>query len=310
MTTRADRRVFPRRPFDAAVFTYESGARFVAHPVDLSLGGAFLATEAVERIAEGDLVSVVFGPETGTDPAVYLFARVARRQRGASKGVGVQWLKAVTTGKAPHLAAFLERLFGLRASSTEPQVASGEGRFRAQFSFEPIQDAARRHREIMDHLLGTPIAAPPVQRVAATPVTARPGTLEIRPPEAARDARGVITAELTTGGERAPVDLAASMVVDGIAYDVRVVEIGLASLEVVTVDPVPETPRPIDVSLDIPYQDRQVTVAMRGPITRHRRITGSRGVSLDVALRHLDEDGVPGLWARYAKWCFFQSLKA
>ena len=308
MPARSDRRAFPRRPFDAAVFTYENGARFVAHPIDLSLGGAFLATEAVDRIAMGDLVSVVFGPETGTQPAVHLFARVMRRQRGSGKGVGVAWEKAVTTGTPEHLAAFLERTFGVRAASAERKVATGEGRFRSMFSFEPIQQAARRHRETIDSILNAGEVTPPVQRVAAATAPRKPARFEIRPPEAAHDVQGVLTAEMITGGERAPVDLEGTLRLDGVVYEVRVVELGVGSLEVVTADPVPESPRPADVSLDILYLDQTITVTVRGPVTRTRRVVGTRGFSLDVSIRQVDDGAAPGAWLRYAKWCYFQSL--
>jgi hypothetical protein len=310
MGSQAERRIFPRRAFSAAVFAYENGARFVAHPVDLSVGGAFLATEAVERISEGDLVSVVFGPETKTDPAVFLFARVVRRQRGAGKGVGVEWTRAMTTGRPEHLAAFIERTFGVRSAAAQRQVEPGEGRFRCLFSFVPIQETARRHRETMDSLLASPSeAAPSIEHVRLAPARHVPGHLHISPTEAATDARGVITAELTVGNERAPVSLEASLRIDRALFDVRVVELGLGSIEVLTAEPVPESPRPAQVSLAIPGREHAVTVAIEGPVTRRRCIVGSRGMSLDVTVRLLDEGSTPGVWARFAKWCYFQSLR-
>lgn len=310
MRDRSERRIFPRRPFAAAIFTYENGARFAATPVDLSLGGAFLATEAVERINLGDLVSVVFGPEAKVQPPVFLFARVVRRQRGSGKGVGIEWIKAVSTGAAEHLAAFLERTFGIKAAAAERQIEAGEGRFRCLFSFQPILDAGRRHRETMDALLNPlDLGEQPVHRARPSPAGPSPATLAIVPTEAATDARGVITAEMTIGNERAPVDLEATLRVDGVVYEVRLVEIGLSSVEIVTADPVPESPRPVQVAFVVPGRDKPVNVAIEGPITRLRAIQGTRGASLDVAVRLLDEGSTPGVWARFAKWAYFTSLK-
>jgi hypothetical protein len=241
---------------------------------------------------------------------VFLFARVVRRQRGAGKGVGVEWTRAVTTGQPEHLAAFIERTFGVRSAAAQRQVEPGEGRFRCLFSFVPIQEAARRHRETMDSLLAPPAeAAPPVRHVRLAPARHVPGHLHISPSEAATDTQGVLTAELTMGNERAPVRLDASLRIDRALYDVRVVELGLGSIELVTADPVPESPRPAHVSLVIPGRDAPVTVAIEGSVTRRRAIAGSRGMSLDVAVRLLDEGSTPGVWARFAKWCYFQSLR-
>jgi len=309
MGERSERRIFPRRPFTAAIFTYENGARFAAQPVDLSLGGAYLATEAVERISVGDLVSVVFGPEAKVQPPVYLFARVVRRQRGANKGVGVLWVKAVSEGPSAHLAAFLERLFGIKASAAERQIEPGGRRFRSLFSFEPIQDAGQRHRETMDALLSPrDVPKQAVQSVPSGAAGPAPAHLEIVPGEAATDTRGVITAEMTMGNERAPVDLEATLRLDDVIYDVRLVEIGISSVEIVTADPVRESPRPVQVTFEVPGRDRSVGVAIEGPITRLRPILGTHGASLDVAVKLLDEGSSPGVWVRFAKWCYFTSL--
>jgi len=314
MASSSERRVFPRRPFDAAVFTYESGARFVAHPVDLSLGGAFLATEAVDRIAVGDLVSVVFGPEAHTEPPVFLFAKVVRRQRGSSKGVGVQWVKAVTTGTPEHLAAFVARLFGVRAESAQGQVGAGEGRFRALFSFDPLQQAARRHRETVDAVLAGP--DPGELRTHRVRATAGPGAKGHLAPgavaaghahPAAADV-GVITSELTVRNGRAPFELPATLRLDRRLLDVRLVEIGCASVEIVTGEPLALSPQPVSLGVTIPVRDAPAAVRIEGRMERVRPIVGCKGVSIDLKLVSVDEGTTPGVWGRFARWCYFQSL--
>ena len=143
MSQASDRRAFPRRPFELAVFAYENGARFHAIPTDISLGGAYLSTNQVERIAIGDLLSVVFGEDSGCIEPVYLFGEVVRRTTaGTERGIGLRWTKAVSCADAASLAQFVERVFGVKATAAEARVTAGYGKFRSVFSFAPVHKHA------------------------------------------------------------------------------------------------------------------------------------------------------------------------
>lgn len=325
MSEQADRRAFPRRPFERAVYTYESGARFEAVPCDISLGGASFRTAAAARLREGDLLSVVLGEATEGGPGVFLIAQVVRRIRGPHPGVGVRWERAVTTGDAAYLAEFLHGIFGVRAQAIKARVEPTRGRFRSLFSFEGLREATAPRRQLSSQ--GPDEGAD----VAPTsPREARPErlTLQVRQVEVAEapalghltaalppsDAKGrplgpgLVTCEVAGGAVRAAVRLPATLRAERLLLQATVIELGVRDLVVAVEDLSGVVPERLRVLFSVPTQGYAAEVRCD---VRLRSISVGAGASrLALAIEAMDEGALPGSLAAFVKWAHHTDMSA
>lgn len=185
MVDPSERRAFPRRAFEKTAQAYESGARLACRPIDVSLGGAFLRVRDAERFKLGDMISVVFGPESGWASAIYVFGRVVRLQ-GEPSGVALAWERAVTTGEKAYLASFLNKVLGLKSQVAESHAQGATGRFRSVFSFDVVQRAGEHHRRKLAsqaaEAVQASLAAPPVQTPPPVEVPSALAAVEVKKP--------------------------------------------------------------------------------------------------------------------------------
>jgi len=122
MIQEGDRRSEPRREFHDPAQTFHEGHRFEAAPEDISVGGMFLKTDAVDDVRAGEVLGVLLEREAGFDPPLFLYGRVVRVRHSGTPGVGLRWERAGSTGSVEQLANALELLFAKPASAFRPHV--------------------------------------------------------------------------------------------------------------------------------------------------------------------------------------------
>jgi len=106
MSPRTEPRLHPKWLLDEKVFCYLDGEKFQATSRDVSAGGIFLRTS--KDVPKHSTVVLAFKDKTSAGQApFFLVGSPVRYQQSPQKGVGIQWLRAVTTGSAKALERFL-----------------------------------------------------------------------------------------------------------------------------------------------------------------------------------------------------------
>jgi hypothetical protein len=141
MLQEGDRRHYARRTFHDAAQAFHDGHHVEGVPDDISVGGMFLRTPAVDEVHADEILGVLLDEQAGFTPPLFLFARVARVRRGAEPGLGLRWERAGSTGTPDDLANALELLFAIPASNFVPAITSSTGRLRTTYVFPHRSDA-------------------------------------------------------------------------------------------------------------------------------------------------------------------------
>jgi hypothetical protein len=334
MTDRG-RRAFPREPFQDAVYTYENGRRFDANPRDIGLGGAFLYSTSSERIAKGEVVGIAFDEEAGFAPPVFLFGRVIRKQGAPKPGIGLKWIRAVTSGDPDYLAHFLDARFGIHREVALEKIVTSEGRNRTVFPFEPLhvvgatlhhtyskdkdapkedEPAERPRQDLLDELnqalkLAVPggDAATPGSKGPRRPAAPRMDEPFDDLPGPARQ-EGTLTQQVTRQGLRASCVMSGAIEMASAWVDCSILSLGVTHLYVQT--PVRPISPQVDprVHVDIPTRDGAIHVTMSCRIVETRADPLPENCGLELAILAMDEAGHAGIVARYVKWLHFSSL--
>jgi len=100
-------------------YCYIDGHRFDSASLNISSGGAFLQTDA--DIRPGAMLMVVPKKEAQKEFPVAVFGKVARRQSGASEGLGVKWVSCVTRHGIHCIYKFFESYPELSGGVSLPQ---------------------------------------------------------------------------------------------------------------------------------------------------------------------------------------------
>lgn len=334
MTDRG-RRAFPREPFQDAVYTYENGRRFDANPRDIGLGGAFLYSSSSERIAEGEVVGIAFDEEAGFTPPVFLFGRVIRKQGAPKPGIGLKWIRAVTSGDPDYLTQFLDTRFGIHREVALEKIVTSEGRNRTVFPFEPlhtvgatlhrgfargegapVEDAARERprQDLLEELNQALRLAVPSGDVASAgskgpqrPSAPRMDESFDDLPDPPRQ-EGTLTQQVTRQGLRASCVMSGALEMASAWVDCTILSLGITHLYAQT--PVRPISPHLDprVHVDIPTRDGAIHVTLACRIVETRADPLPENCGLELAILSLDEAGHAGILARYVKWLHFSSL--
>jgi PilZ domain len=166
-----DRRVAPRQRFADEAATYLGGAHLDAKPFDISVSGMFLKTPHLDNLNSGAIVGVAMAKKAGFEPPLFLTGRVVRHQEGRRGGVGLQWIRAATTGNVPHLLHSLEVLFNLPSSNFTERVHGSDGRMKATYEFPQVKhepSLSRPHQSVPEAPANRPVIDQHLDRTDGT----------------------------------------------------------------------------------------------------------------------------------------------
>jgi hypothetical protein len=277
-----ERRRDPRRPLDLEVFCYVDGARLDGWTADVSAGGLFLKTDVQQDIPQGVSVGLAFKAQDPGAAPVILFGRVVRRQDRDTRGVGIQWERAVTPGPPAELAKVLADVLGLEARDIRP-CDDGSGRSAYDFRAGRTRIAAGTQ-----DFSGLPEAAD-------WPRTPGPGAVSRQ-------------VERRLGGVDVEVDAWAGPARGGAKATIR--RLGTTALTLRRVDgklfPDGEI---VEVRFEIRTTGGRAQVTLRcRPFEFDVAPEGEDDgtTSLEIVERH--EGANPGLFDRYVKWLHLQSM--
>lgn len=124
----------PKWLFDERVYCYLDGEKFQATSRDISAGGIFLRTR--RDVPKESAVVLVFRDKAhdGHEP-IFLVGCPVRYQQAPQKGVGIQWLKAVTSASVKTLTRFLKTRMQLQTATVFEEGCGPEGEKRSVHLF-------------------------------------------------------------------------------------------------------------------------------------------------------------------------------
>jgi len=340
-----EKRQHPRTIIEEEIFCYLDGMRFDAGSKDISAGGLFLKTN--REVPLGSVTALVFkGGEIGPAP-IFLLGMVMRQQTEPFSGIGLQWVRAVTTGPSESLKAFLLNRMGLGVTEIAQEFFGPRRQSRHVYRFPvmgigsppgPASKPAARQPAAPTERGGS--AAPterggplrkmrqrPEQRLPATSrmllqtdvrVRRSDGKFEEResrplPPHVAKlsnsDQPGPLSMVVQRGDTLAATDLPACVEYAGREYEATVLGLGLKCMSVsVPVKPNSSVPA-IKVRFSLPARGEPVPIVCHCKLLYVDESYESGVPRLELEIETYDEGKGQGLLWTYLKWLHFRSLK-
>ena len=132
-----ERRLFERIPLTEDFYCYAvDGTRLDAHSQDISSGGIYLKTE--DKLSAEAPIALVFKNDPSRTSPVYLTGKIVRCTDKPVKGVGVEWVKAVSNGPENELIRFLEDVLHIRNPKIYVEAVPGQENPRVEFTFPRV----------------------------------------------------------------------------------------------------------------------------------------------------------------------------
>lgn len=117
---------------------------------------------------------------------------------------------------------------------------------------------------------------------------------------------GVITGEVRANEQPVPTRVDALLEIDGATYPATISQLGSTRLTVVAVTAPAHVPSHVRLAADLPSQEGPRPIVAECAVHGFER-DGER-TTYSLAIDELDEDGDPGVLARYVKWIYFEAL--
>lgn len=312
-----ERRLFERIPLTEEFYCYAvDGTRLDAHSQDISSGGIFLRTD--DQLAEQAPIALVFKNDPTRTSPIYLTGKVVRCTVEPVKGVGVEWVKAVSNGPEEELATFLEEVLHIRTPQLQVAQVPGQEHPRVEFTFPRIvvfddadvrnfhEDEEEDTADISDELRKEREATV-AKALADSPSVP---TMPPQPPPTFHRSRedGALTRQISAGELRAPADVKAVMDIAGKRFNVLITHLGTAGMFVRTMLPPTDSVKRADVKFELRVRGGMATIQCRCRVLAvdDGRTTRTPGVDLQIA--RLDEDGNDGVLKAYVRWLTFRNL--
>lgn len=294
----SEKRQHERRPDVQGTFCYVDGVRFDARTLDVSAGGAFIAT--TDDIPVGMTIVLVFEREARAGRPTHLVGRVVRAQAVPVAGIGIEWLRAVSTHSEAELMQFPTGTLGLRLDSRRAPLRRVGTSLHYDFKFGPAPVSLPRAlppmartppgagatQEDLDEVYSVPSEQPKSGRAAVpdrVPAWQRGG------------AAGPITRVIQTD-VRVAVDLPARLTVGRTTCQVQVRALGTQSVAI-TADVAPiDASTPLSLLLAIPTSGGNVGVK----VTTRWRSRSADGIA-ELQVVAIDDSVSPGVYERYIK---------
>lgn len=311
-----ERRLFERIPLTEAFYCYAvDGTRLDARSQDISSGGIFLKTE--DDLSEGSPIALVFKNDPSRTSPVYLTGKIVRCTEAPNKGVGVEWVKAVSNGPERELLHFLERVLHIRSPRIRVQAIPGQENPRVEFTFPRVAvfgDADVRNFHEDEEEDTTDISDELRQeregKMADRSEARAPAEIPQQPaPKFARSREdGALTRQIASGELRAPAEVKATMDIGGKRVNVLVTHLGTSGMFVRTMLPPREPVKRADIQFELRVRGGMALVKCRCKVLAidDGRTTRTPGIDLEIA--RLDEDGHDGVLRAYVRWLTFRSL--
>lgn len=294
----SDRRQHDRKQRTLDFYCYIDGVRFDSPSLDISEGGAFLATaDPVPMDATVVLVPKAIKENRRSGAAakagphrVLLVGRVVRRQAAPRVGVGIQWVKGVSRGGLDALFTFLGMVLEIFPSALplpSPEVAAAP---------TVAWDFVRRRFEVMR------IAA----RGEATP---RAPEAPAIPPVAMTRSRedGALTTIIRAQDARVPVDVPVEYCMGETIHRGAVIALAATVLTLRVPEAPPAGADRFVLSFPLSYKGTTHLIHLGCKLGGTARSTDGAAL-LDLSIRAVDNEPAPGIFLRYVKYLYFHRV--
>jgi hypothetical protein len=308
-----ERRLFERIPLTEAFYCYAvDGTRLDAHSQDISSGGIFLKTE--DELSEGAPIALVFKKDPSRTSPIYLTGKIVRCTEKPTKGVGVEWVRAVSNGSENELTRFLEDVLHIRNPQISVESVPGQENPRVEFTFPRVaifgEADVRNFHE--DEEEDTADISDDLRKERKAKVDAREKNAEMpaQPAPAFNRSRdeGALTRQIKAGELRAIAEVKAVMDIAGKRVNVLITHLGTTGMFVRTMLPPREQVKRADIKFELRVRGGMATVQCRCKVLAvdDGRTTRTPGIDLEIA--RLDEGGNDGVLRAYVRWLTFRNL--
>jgi hypothetical protein len=295
-----DRREHIRKQRTLDFYCYIDGVRFDSPTLDLSEGGAFLATaDPIPMDATVVLVPKAIKEQrrAGAAPKagphrVLLVGRVVRRQGAPRVGVGIRWAKCVSRGGLDALFTFLGMVLEIFPSALplpDPEIAAAStvawdfGRRR----FQAMEIAARQQK------------APPAPVPEAPAI---PPVVMTKSSEA-----GALTTIIRAQDARVPVSVVVEYFTGDTIHHGTVVALAATVLTLrLPKDPPPGSDRFV-LSFPLSYKGTTHLIDLACKLGGIAHAADGASL-LDLSIRAVDNEPAPGIFLRYVKYLYFHRV--
>ncbi|MBM4370558.1 MAG: PilZ domain-containing protein [Deltaproteobacteria bacterium] len=308
------------------VVCYFQGDRLGGSSANLSSGGMFLAS--TEELPTGSRVALLFRPRFAEETPIFLVARVVRREIAPEPGLGLQWLKAVTSASPLQLAGFLGRLLQIDiAGEIKEHADPAAGETVAEYVFpagreaekgRTQQDRVARARQALASLSvevvhsdlyrsthPEPPAPPPGPRPAAPRPAAAPAPTP--PPAVPAAPSGPLTHRVDNRRVFAPCDLPATLMVEGRSHPARIR--GLSTFGMFLETPLRLAPDAVaGVVFDLRTRSGDARLAIRCRVVGQKAAKAGWGEGLDLEIMDPGDPLGTALLKRYVRWLHFRAV--
>jgi len=298
-----ERRQHTRLLKDIDFYCYVDGERFDSASVDISAGGAFLATEDDLRMD----ASVLIFPkaEKGKEQPAMLVGRVVRRQMGASPGLGVQWRGCICREGVPGIYQFLERYLELKHTLLPEPPHEVVGAPVVAFDFPNVRFYVPAVADLPDPASLTASDAP--EAAGLDELGAPVAEALVQSPTYSRSGEsGAVTTILGRQRGRVPVQIPVQFLVDDRKYDGVVTALGITTMFLNTDERIRPGSGRVVLPFPIPVESQPLMVRMHCAIMRIEDATQTRSDGVDLSIQHIEERKSPGLFQRYVKYLFYR----
>ncbi len=308
-----ERRLFERIPLTEDFYCYAvDGTRLDAHSQDISSGGIFLKTD--DELSAGAPIALVFKNDPSRTSPVYLTGKIVRCTETPVKGVGVEWVKAVSNGPESELIHFLEEVLRIREPQIYVESVPGQENPRVEFTFPRVavfgdEDVRNFHEDeeedtadISDDLR-TEREAKIAKGTANAQLPEQPAPTFNRSQE-----DGVLTRQIAAGELRAMAEVKAVMDIAGKRVNVLITHLGTSGMFVRTMLPPREPVRRADIKFELRVRGGMAQIKCRCKVLAidDGRTTRTPGIDLEIV--RLDEDGNDGVLKAYVRWLTFRNM--
>ena len=249
---------------------YLDGNRFDTESLDISASGVFLETD--RQVPRGAPMVVVFDQDAGTP--IYLVGRVVRQQKNPA-GLGVIWVRAITSAEKAVMVQFLETVLFLGPHFKAPEMyRSNDGKIFCEF----------RHTPLPEDLESQPTVAPDNPEPAKKRAMQGPLTQFVWDPETTISVDFLLRANL--GGTTCEVTLA---------------QLGTARVAIQSAVAPIDRQATIEIELPIRSKGTLIPVALRCQLESIRKLENSNRCELWLRISEVSDESLPGGYEHYIK---------
>lgn len=321
-----EQRKHPRKPKVVDFYCYVEGVRFDSATLNMSEGGAFLATG--DKVEVGRNVMVVPKSEQSGELPVVLAGEVMRRQRFPQPGLGIAWRRCVSKSGLHHILSFLREYLGIVPSQLpappksvlEAKVAAYDFRKRRFYipsipMVAPYSPAQAPEAPVLNRGEPQPVSKDgSTHRKPASPVAdtgpLRPMESEsmLKPQPLTRDGDdGALTTMLGMHGGRIAVQVPVQFYFGEVILEGTVVAVGLTTLLLTTRHDLKDMEGRCVVAFPVPLKPEPSAAYLVCTVLGFAQTEPPGTVAIHLSITAIEQEAQPGLFERYVKFLYFRS---